>query len=144
MSSAIERYYGGGAIVSQRELGFPVSTSAVSPRIRSEVEKYGQLPATISRDGVVKEVEEASRMEGGAKLLQRYAQARIRKANALANMYQTHANLKTGMMRVSERFANTDARFGKAVLDFGLGMATQKAELDGYDQAFQSAQTLFE
>lgn len=140
-----------GFLTQMFEDASPVATSnmgvsglglQVPGHVKPELQRLARLPGHVSRQEVIEQVRAASKSEATAELLQKWVQARLRQANAATRQYQSAAQFQQGILRANERMMAVDQRHGKFVEGHLLNVGSAKAELDGYQQGYQSARTL--
>lgn len=143
MLDVLERVFSSGdaSPVSSGALGFHADLRVpgnAAPQLRG----LAKLPGSVSRQAVIAESGEAAKAEATAKLFQKYVQARQRRINAMVRQHQTAANHQQGVLRANERMTQINSRHGQFLEEHLLNVGSEKAALDGYQQAFQNAQTL--
>ena len=119
-------------------LGVPnVNTTTINTPYKDRLQDTFNLPAAPNHNAVVSETEAAARAEATNLLLRKFSQQRLRRANAIASQYQTAASHLKGMQRIQNRVEKTDADIIKALMGHRLESAQNKAEVTGYDAAYQ-------
>lgn len=143
--SFLTKFYGGddGAIARvDSNLGFATPyaiESQVKPLITRQL---AQLPKQANQSAVVQETRRAAELEATAANLKKIAEVRKRQLNATESIYKTQAEHQGEVMKTAKTIAEIDRKHGQAVLAHGLGMAQERAELSGWQQAYQNASSL--
>lgn len=116
-------------------LGFPVNTSLVGTN--KSLAQELTLPQRVNAQQAAQMIQKASEEEGINKARSYALRAQQRMFTAYAQRYDQDAQFAQSRMQAAERMAQTDQKFGKAVMNHALAMGIQKAEVAGYESAMQ-------
>lgn len=141
MLKILENAFAQSSPISPNGMGFDPGMG-IQSRVKPELSRLAKAPSSVSRGDCEREAFEASRTEAAAKLFQKWAQLRARRMRATAQLYATAAQHQQGVLRTNSQMMKTDERYGKFLEEYLLDHGTTKQSLDGYQQGFQSAQTL--
>lgn len=106
------------------------------------INSRSRLPRSVSKNQVVRAVQQASELEGQAQLIEKFSKAWIRQAKAALEIRKTRMNHSKEMMGISAELARDEASYLKAIERYGLNMSTAEAEVTGYQRAMNGAQSL--
>lgn len=104
-----------------------------------QIGQYVEIPQNINADDVEAITTEASYLEGVSELAQAYSQQAQRAARAASAIHGTVARHRQGMMNVNQRVMATNARYLKAASKYQMGARMQRAEVSGYQAAYENA-----
>lgn len=111
---------------------------------KKAVEAIKELPRKVSQKKVVAMEKAASRRTQEAVLLQKYAQAVMKKDKADVKEYGTRAQFQEHKMDMAAQFAAIDAKYIRAANESRFTHQVIEAQLSGYQQACDGATRLIE
>lgn len=119
-------------------LGLPnVNTTTVAGPFKNQLGPLFDVDSNPNAAAVVDETRAAAEAEAGNILLRKWSQQRLRRMNAVAGKYQTAAAHLKGVQKIQNRVEKTDADILKALMGHRLESAQNRAEVQGYDAAYQ-------
>lgn len=117
--------------------------SNIQSTVKPELQAYAKLPGRISATTVTDEAQKAASLEATSKLIAEVVKHRAKGMQALVATYQSQAQHQRNVLSAQRRMTQIDSRYGQFLLGAQLGINTARVELDGYQQAYQSAQSAF-
>jgi len=114
--------------------------------VQGDVKRVAQglhkLPAP-SQGAAAAEAKRAEYMTMAAKMHKQIVTSRAAQLKAIAEMHKDTVTHEKNFMQTSKTIAKSEGDFRKALMEHGLTIATEQAEIDGYEEALRGAKTLW-
>lgn len=129
-----------GALVKSNQLASGADPTRITGNDRGAIVKYSSLPVKTNPQAVIKASEELGKSEAQTYLLRQLSRHTLRTAeNALATL-ETRVEHSKQMMGIEGKYQRLQAKHGKNLIRYGLGVAENKANYSGYEAEFMAAQ----
>lgn len=133
-----------GALVQTDRLGSGGDPTLIQGDDKGAIVKYSSLPAKTNPQAVITASEESGKSEAQTYLLRQLSRHTLRTAeNALAAL-ETRVEHSNQMQGIENKFQRLQAKHGKNLMRYGLGVAENKANYSGYESEFQAAQGIID
>jgi hypothetical protein len=110
--------------------------------VKQELRLLENMPHQVSQHVVVQNEQRAAELAQTSKLMQQLAVSMEKQRQEAVKIYKIQSDNHKKHMAASVKIAAIDADHGKALLEAGLGIATQAHQLRGTQAAYEGAKSL--